>query len=112
MIRISATIPDDVLAAADAHAARVDRSRSWVISEALRGYLKTLQEPAERTAGLDPSRLAQLRADLGLSPEQRVKEAERTLREYEATHENAGNPLIVFDSFEEYFVWDRRESLR
>jgi metal-responsive CopG/Arc/MetJ family transcriptional regulator len=40
MIRISATIPEALVAAADERAKRLDRSRSWVISEALRRYFK------------------------------------------------------------------------
>ncbi len=111
MIRITATIPDETLAAADARAAQLGRSRSWVISMALRRYL---EEPAEPQAapGLGSSRLAQLRADVSLTPEGRVREAERTAAEVEAAYPSAGKPLIVFDSFEEYFEWDRRESVR
>jgi hypothetical protein len=113
MIRISATIPDDVVRSTDAHAERVDRSRSWVITEALRRYLESPPDrPREQTEGLGPSRFAQLRADLRLTPEQRVKEADRTLLEHSSAHSAAGKPLIAFDSFEEYFEWDRRESLR
>jgi hypothetical protein len=113
MIRISATIPDAIVRATDAHAERADRSRSWVISEALRRYLASPPAPKpESDVGLGASRLAQLRADLELTPEERVKEADRTLSEYALAHPSAGKPLIAFDSFEEYFEWDRRERLR
>jgi hypothetical protein len=113
MIRISATIPDAIVRAIDSHAERVDRSRSWVISEALRRYLESLPGPGPaQDMGLDSSRLAQLRADLRLTPEERVKEADRTLSEYTSAHPSAGKPLIAFDSFEEYFEWDRKERLR
>jgi hypothetical protein len=113
MIRITATIPEALVRATDAHAERVDRSRSWVISEALRRYLESPPGlGAEQDTGLGASRLAQLRADLRLTPEERVKEADRTLSEYASAHPSAGKPLIAFDSFEEYFEWDRRERLR
>ena len=39
--RISITLPRDVLAAADRRARALDRSRSWLIVEALRAYLAT-----------------------------------------------------------------------
>jgi predicted transcriptional regulator len=38
LARISCTIPENILAAADEVATREQRSRSWVISEALRRY--------------------------------------------------------------------------
>src|SRR5881398_1521293 len=39
--RISITLPRDVLVAADRRARALDRSRSWLIVEALRAYLAT-----------------------------------------------------------------------
>lgn len=113
--RISATIPEEVLAAADRLARELDRPRSWVIAEALRRWDGTAP-PAPRLvreatvsyevrAGLGEQRQAQLRADLALTPEQRVVEAERTAR--------AGSPgprwtgIITFDRFEDYLAWKR-----
>jgi len=126
MLRISATIPDDLVAAADQRATRLDRSRSWVIAEALRQYLARagpLPEPGGQPQdphaagliapiGLGPSRLEQLRADLRLSPEERVKEAERTFRLSRRGPQPSRQPVIAFESFEDYLEWDRREGLR
>jgi predicted transcriptional regulator len=116
MIRISATVPDDVIAAANAYAASVDRSRSWVISESLRRYLAEPDRPEEAlpqlAPGLGDSRLGQLRADLQLTPRQRVEEAERTAREARLGRPTAGELLIMFDSFEDYLEWDRWDALR
>src|SRR5881397_3956852 len=48
--RISITLPRDVLAAADRRARALDRSRSWLIVEAIRAYLagspSQVREPA------------------------------------------------------------------
>lgn len=116
MIRITATIPEEVVVAADAHAASADRSRSWVISESLRRYLAEFDRPEEARAELGPglgeSRLGQLRADLRLTPLKRVEEAERTAREASSGRPMAGELLVMFDSFEDYFEWDRWEGLR
>ena len=123
MHRISATIPDDLVTAADERASQLDRSRSWVLSEALRHYLaRSAPKEAEgplpdiTTAGaspqgLGPSRLEQLRADLRLTPEERVKEGERTLRVTDRDARPSRQRVITFDSFEDYLEWDRRESL-
>jgi Arc/MetJ-type ribon-helix-helix transcriptional regulator len=132
MLRITVTLPEDVAAAADERAQRLDRSRSWVVAEALRRYLGPAPSPrphADRdpeptaegrdlppqpetsTPGLGPSRLEQLRADLRLTPEQRVKEAERTAREGARYAQPARQVLIMFDSFEDYLEWDRLDAL-
>jgi len=122
--RISATLPADVLAAADRRAKTLGRSRSWVIAEALRTWTA---EPAstspaprmvreagpalEAQSGLGEQRLAQLRADLALTPERRVIEAERTAK---ATYgsEARWNGVLTFDRYEDYLAWKRREALR
>ena len=118
MHRISATIPDDLVSAADERASQLDRSRSWVLSEALRHYLARSEDvpPDIATAGasppgLGPSRLEQLRADLRLTPEERVKEGERTLRVSDRDARPSRQRVITFDSFDDYLEWDRRESL-
>ena len=117
MLRISATIPDDLVQAADERASQLDRSRSWVLSEALRHYLARSEDAppylatGASEAGLGPSRLQQLQADLRLTPEERVKEGERTLRLSNRDGRPSRQPVITFDSFEDYLEWDRREGL-
>lgn len=115
MIRISATVPDELIAATDRYAASVDRSRSWVISESLRRYLQEAdrdEAPRELAPGLGESRLGQLRADLQLTPRKRVEEAERTAREARLDRPSARELLIMFDTFEDYLEWDRGEAVR
>jgi Ribbon-helix-helix protein, copG family len=119
--RISITLPPDVLAAADRRARELERSRSWVIVEAIRSYLAApagTREPAApylvSAPGLGPQRLAQLEADLRLTPEQRVRAAEETARLGEAVR-GAGRPsarVLSFASYEQYLDWQRRERAR
>jgi predicted transcriptional regulator len=125
MKRITITIPEKLLAAADARAARLQRSRSWVIAEAVKEHTSTRRQPSSvipeggtvsrndgRTSGLGESRLAQLKADLALTPERRVKEAERSLMRSERAVPPLRNRIISFDSFEDFFEWDRTDRLR
>jgi metal-responsive CopG/Arc/MetJ family transcriptional regulator len=66
------TMPPEDLEATDRLATRLGRSRSWVLSEALRRFVTH-----ERlTSELDTSRAEQRRRDLALTPDQRVREAE------------------------------------
>jgi hypothetical protein len=118
LARVTITVPADLLASADARARRLDRSRSWVVAEALRGYLATaaVREPATIAYGPSPGlgtyRLQQLQADLALTPEQRVREAERTAREAALVRGTPrGRGLRFFDRYEDYLEWKRREGI-
>jgi predicted transcriptional regulator len=104
--RISLTIPPDVLRRADRIAKREGRSRSWVLTDAVR----RLPEPTP--AGLprlDESRRAMLEADLALSPTERVLAAERTAREVPVRR--FSSLFVTFERFEDYLEWKRRESM-
>ena len=129
LTRISITVPKDLVTAADRRARQLDRSRSWVVAEALRGWLGSGEEGAgsgepKRTplvrepgpayaaapyvAGLGAYRLGQLSADLALTPEQRVREAERTAREAElVTGRRRVDQVLTFDRYEDYLEWKR-----
>lgn len=101
--RIAITLPEDDLAAADRLAQELDRSRSWVIAEALRRFAAASTEllPA---ADLGASRREQLRRDLALSPDERVHAAEETLK----TSSRIGAPRI-FSHFDDFLAWQRAE---
>lgn len=120
--RIAITLPSQDLAAADRLALASDRSRSWIVAEALRRYAaasegrgnptdaadQSVAATAPRPAGLGPSRLAQLTRDLSLTPEQRVREAEETLRLTESRKPPCAHQLVAFDRYEDYLQWKRR----
>jgi len=131
LMRISITIPEDLVAEADRKAADLDRSRSWVLVDALRDYLGTLRANVDQhhvddgkppqvsavhepqidyAAGLGSSRIAQLVADMRLSPEERVLAAERTL----AIGDEKRPPrdrVLSFDRYDDYVEWKKREAI-
>lgn len=78
--RIAITLPQADLAAADRLAAAQDRSRSWIIAEALRRYAAEVAgtQPGEP---LDEGRRAQLARDAALTPSERVRIAEAVARQ-------------------------------
>jgi len=124
LTRISITIPEELVEAADQAARGLDRSRSWLVVEALRRYLARQARPARVVAepvvpygvpeaGVGEQRRAQLEADLALTPEERVKEAERTARLSDlVAPKRRGDRVLTFDAYEDYLEWDRRERLR
>ena len=123
--RIAITLPPVVLAAADRRARRLDRSRSWVIAEAIRRFV--VEEPSDNSAlaplrehvtgyqagptgDLGTLRLAQLEADLRLTPEQRVVAAEDTGRLARMVRPATGQQLLVLDRPEDYLCWKRQDA--
>jgi len=121
--RIAITLPAPVLAAADRLAKRLDRSRSWVIAEAVRRYADAeAGKPAVQVrdagiayqpgayADLGALRRAQIEADFRLSPTARVRAAEETAREGRLLHPPAGQQLLFFDRPEDYLRWKQREA--
>lgn len=121
--RISITIPAALVKQADREAGRRKRSRSWLIAEGVRRYVEeapsseAVREPpsAPYASGLGAQRLAQLRADLGLTPEARVREAERTARAARpsglATYGHVTR-VVGFERYEDYLDYKRREDAR
>jgi hypothetical protein len=107
---VAITIPADDLAAADEMARTCQRSRSWVISEAVRRYAAE-PAPAPSQPGLGPLRLAQLAADLRLTPEQRVLAAEETARATIARGTVRAQRAIGFGNLNDYLDWKRLEEL-
>ena len=124
--RIAITLPAKDLAAADRLALTHDRSRSWIVAEAIRRYAAADDEPsggvstaavegaAEEVAtgdyrrrGLGPSRLAQLVRDLALTPEGRVRAAEDTLRLTELREKPKAHCVTAFDRYEDFLDWKR-----
>jgi len=117
MTRITISIPAELVGAADRRANELDRSRSWVLVEALEAYLAGPQRVVRETAppyasGLGPSRLAQLEADLALTPEERVALAEDAARVSELSRRRPPrHQILTFDRLEEFHAWERREAL-
>lgn len=108
--RIAITLPPEVLASADRLARDLDRSRSWVVAEAIRKYSvgPTPDRSAGAARGIGPMRLAQLRADLNLTPLARVLAAEETARLGRLVHPPTGHQVLTFDRPEDYLRWKQR----
>ena len=121
--RISITLPADVLQAADRRARSLDRSRSWLIVEAIRAYVGAAGGGVVReegpppygaaSPGLGPSRQAQLESDLRLTPERRVQAGEETARLADVVRGRPArsNRVISFERYEDYVDWKRKEHL-
>ena len=120
--RVTVTVPADLVKKADALARRERRSRSWVVTEALAGYLREGKPPARvaepattpytTRPGLGEQRLAQLKSDLLLSPEERVREAEELAETAQLAHPRPRyRQVVLFDSLEDFFAWKKRDVL-
>lgn len=123
--RVTVTIPVTVLKAADKLAKRERRSRSWVVSEALRSYVDASRRAAAsagrvaepvvspHTADFDAARLDRVQSDLALTPEERVRLAEELARTATiARPQPRVHQVLAFDSWEDYLSWKRTDVLR
>ena len=108
--RIAITLPEEELAAADRIAGEQDRSRSWVIAEAVRRFAAERASSRQATVAVSPglgaSRREQLRADLRLTPEQRVSAAEETARVSTLLRPPA-RQVVAFERYEDYLAWKK-----
>jgi len=74
---VSVSLPDDFLAALDREARRQRRSRSWIVSEAVRRYLESRVRPyAEAGVSFERGRDLTLLEGLALDYTERAREAE------------------------------------
>ena len=106
--RIAITLPQETLRAADELASRHDRSRSWIVAEAIRQYAAGQRREtasADPIARLGASRAGQLRRDAAMTPEARVLESEEIVAIGEAT-EGLSTPL-AFPSYDAFLAWRR-----
>ncbi len=118
--RISVTLPRDVLAAAEARARELDRSRSWVVAEAVRRYVADPRAagaggrvaeaaaPVNAAADVAEARRRHLVADLKLSPAERLRRAEELARLARQVHGRRGrHQVIAFDTYEDFYAWKK-----
>jgi predicted transcriptional regulator len=117
--RISITLPRDVLAAADRRARALDRSRSWLIVEAIRAYLATplaapaqvreSDEPAYAVQEVAAARRRHLAADLKRSPTERLRRVEELVHVARRVRprRRRRQQVIGFDTYEDFYEWKR-----
>ncbi len=100
---LSISLPDDLRSTLDAEAKRQQRSRSFVVAEAVREYVArqdrvAFAEARERT----------LREGLALAPAARLRLAEDLWQEF-VRGRKPGRPwTATFNTFEEYDRWRRQ----
>src|SRR5881392_2320223 len=116
--RISITLPKDVLDAADKRARALDRSRSWVIVEAIKAYVvaqvtsRVREADAPAYAAVQEvanARRHHLLADLKRSPAERLRRAEDLSRLARQVRPRRGRreQVIAFDSYEDFYEWKK-----
>ncbi len=108
--RISITLPQEVLAAADSEARKLDRPRSWVIAEAIRTYAVGDQAKSAAPAGAEQvaaARRQHLLADFRLAPEERLRRAQALLRLAPDSGIGRSAQIIGFDSYEDFASWKK-----
>lgn len=119
--RISITLPRDLVSAADRRARTLDRSRSWLLADALRQYLG-----ASSAAPSSPGRVSEaapaayaarevasartrhLGAELKLPAEERLLRAEQ-LGQLARQAQRRGRRLQImgFDTYEDFYEWKK-----
>ncbi|HEX5385280.1 MAG TPA: ribbon-helix-helix protein, CopG family [Gemmatimonadales bacterium] len=99
----SVSLPPPVRALLDAEAERQQRSRSYIVSEAIREYTTRRQEE-EFGAARDRT----LREGLALTPAERVRLAEDLWRELTRGRKPGKAWTASFETFEDYEQWRRR----
>ncbi|HKC48000.1 MAG TPA: ribbon-helix-helix protein, CopG family [Gemmatimonadales bacterium] len=114
LVRITITLPKDLLDAADTRARRLDRSRSWVVAESLRqlvsGIAGVVREPAVAYGAREVAEARRFHAasDLRLSPAERLRRAEELGRLGRTAQRRARRQqVIAFDSYEDYYEWKK-----
>jgi len=121
--RISITLPRDLLVAADRRAAELERSRSWVLAEAVRSYLgergagsvRRVSEaaaPVYAAREVAEARRRHLVAGLARPPAERLRRAEELGRLAIQAQRREGrgrrrHQIIGFDSYEDYYEWKK-----
>ena len=118
LARISITIPADLLKAADRLARELERSRSWVLAEAVRRMAQeapvpdsVVREPvinpyAGYEVEMEEARLRRLKADLAAAPEERLRQAEEMIRLARMVRPAQNRSQVIgFNSYEDYYRW-------
>ena len=99
---VSISIPAELRKALDAQAERQQRSRSFVVAEAVREYLARCDRDAFAEA-----RLRTLREGLALEPAARLRLAEELWQEFARGSRDFRPWAATFRTFDEYERWKR-----
>ena len=100
---LSVSLQPELRAALDAEAKRQQRSRSFVVSEAIREYVARQDRDAFAAA-----RDRTLREGLSLAPADRLRLAEELWQDLASGRQPMKPWTAAFDTFDEYERWRRR----
>ncbi|MBL0171041.1 MAG: ribbon-helix-helix protein, CopG family [Gemmatimonadaceae bacterium] len=103
--KIAISLPPDDLAAADRLARAQDRSRSWIVAEAIRRYVA--EQERESVHALGSSRAAQVKRDLALTATERIREADELGVLSVASSRPIEQPR-TFQTYDAFAKWRRR----
>lgn len=115
--KIAISLPQNDLADLDRLAAELDRPRSWVVAHAVRRLIADHRDAGEHR--LDPQRRVQVRRDLALTAEERVRAADELLvvgsadllgRPQQDTPHHT--PQQRFATYDEFAIWRRQHGIR
>src|SRR5258705_13021093 len=118
--RISITLPKDVLDAAEKRAGALDRSRSWLIVEAVGAYLaaqsrvRETEAPAYAVQEVADARRRHLLTDLKRSPAERLRRAEELAPLARQARPQRGRRKqgLGVDSSEDFCEWKKADRAR
>ena len=136
--RITISVPRALVEAADRQAESLDRSRSWVLTEALRQYLgqtnavrgvreqatvpyaatraPTVEAPepiTDAAAEIAVARMRRLRSELALPALERLHRAEELARlGAPSTGSGVSLQVLGFDTYEAYYEWKKNRLIR
>ena len=103
--KIAVSLPRDDLAAADRLARAQDRSRSWIVAEAIRKYVA--EQERESAHELGSSRAEQVKRDLQLTATERIREADELSVLSVASSRPIEQPR-TFRTYDAFSEWRRR----
>jgi predicted transcriptional regulator len=104
---VSVSLTPELLGLLDAEAKRQRRSRSFVVSEAVRDYLSRQDRDAFAAA-----RDRSLKEGLALAPAERLVAAEELWQDLTRGRQPTKPWTAAFNTFEEYEEWRRRGGAR
>ena len=107
--KIAISLPQNDLADLDRLAETLDRSRSWVVAEAIRRLVSS--QRGDVGASLDPQRREQIRRDLALTPTARVRAAEEPYV-LDGPNLREATPVRRFATYDEFVTWRRLHGSR
>jgi hypothetical protein len=116
LTRITITLPAELVRAADKAAKAQDRSRSWVVADALkRGLARPATQVREvavapytaapDAAAFEAVRLQHLATDLKLTPSERLHRIEGMGALVPTTHRGTRHQVSSFDTYDEFYAW-------